>query len=436
MIKKIIGRRGIKDLPVTYIDRSRTSPNYFQIVEFPQKFTAGKNIIKLRINGGVLAPGSTIQTEILDGGDAPIYHEILNYVEQDGTRVIVVYIYPDTPPGIATVYIAARATRIREIRSGKISYSLSPQAANFRDYPNVKWKRTIPVQPGAENTSGSQFQTVTGSSGRTLKLFASPTTVQRVPDSAAAQGQGGSGELIPKARAPFGQLKYTAYNRLPVNSLSPPVARSPLEPFISAVSNSAGLGAQVMKSQAPLDLPGLELPKLHSAGFKFEPDMVGGKITIPEPITIRTPNGLKTVSASYEATIVKLRSEFVADVTNTLNFTYTNPDNGQTSTIHGFEELTNWTASYSQKPNFFQTQNSQSYANIIISNLMPATGDVARIRVYQKAQGAPGDFTLVNETPVQQEWVYLQTKLLLINIGKLLEKVELIIQHYYIIDHN
>ena len=157
MIKKIIGRRGIKDLPVTYIDRSRTSPNYFQIVEFPQKFTAGKNIIKLRINGGVLAPGSTIQTEILDGGDAPIYHEILNYVEQDGTRVIVVYIYPDTPPGIATVYIAARATRIREIRSGKISYSLSPQAANFRDYPNVKWKRTIPVQPGAENTSEILF---------------------------------------------------------------------------------------------------------------------------------------------------------------------------------------------------------------------------------------------------------------------------------------
>ena len=333
MIKKIIGRRGIKDLPVTATDKSRTSPNYFQITEFPQKFTAGKNIIKLRVKGGVLVPGSTIQTEILDAGDSPIYHEVLNYVEQDGTRVIVVYIYPDTPPGIATVYLAARTTRIRELRTGVIPYSQEVGSPNFLDNPNIKWVRTVPVQPSAENTSeilfvtasgqgpsypkvelnemtvpffttqhpsGSQFQTVTGSTNNTFTLIASPTTVQKVPDSAAVQGQGGAGQSIPYVRSPFGKgvLKYGAYNRLPVNSLSPSINKSPIAPFISEVSNSAALAKQVMKSQAPLELPGLELPQIHSKGFRFEPDMVGGKINIPGPITINTPNGEKTVTVT------------------------------------------------------------------------------------------------------------------------------------------
>jgi len=113
MIKKIIGRRRIDDLPVNVVDKSRTSHRYFQVTEFPRKFTAGKNVIKLRAKGDVLVPDSVIHTEILDSANNPIYHEVLNYVEADGTRIIVVYIYPDTAPGIATVYLAGRATRIR-----------------------------------------------------------------------------------------------------------------------------------------------------------------------------------------------------------------------------------------------------------------------------------------------------------------------------------
>ena len=82
MIKKIIGRRRLQDLPVNVVDKSRTSRNYFQITEFPRKLTAGKNIIKLRAKGNVLVPDSVIHTEILDVNEKPIYHEILNYVEQ------------------------------------------------------------------------------------------------------------------------------------------------------------------------------------------------------------------------------------------------------------------------------------------------------------------------------------------------------------------
>ena len=258
MIKKIIGRRKLADLPVTAVDKSRTSHRYFQVTEFPRKFTAGKNVIKLRAKGNVLVPDSVIHTEILDSQNNPIYHEILNYVEADGTRVIVVYIYPDTPPGIATVYIAGRASRIRELRTGKIPFSDNPAADNFKDNPNIKWIRTIPVQPSVENSSeilflsasgestsypivqigeqtipyldtvhasGSQFQVKKGLTNQTFELKASPTTIQQVPDSAAVQGQGGGGQPIPFIQSPFGKgvLKYGLFNRIPVNSLSPAI---------------------------------------------------------------------------------------------------------------------------------------------------------------------------------------------------------------------
>ena len=159
MIKKIIGRQRIDSLPVSVVDKSRTSQRYFQITEFPRKFTAGKNIIKLRAKGNVLAPDSTIHIEILDANKKPIYYEVLNYVEADGTRIIVVWIYPDTPPGIATVYLAGRAVRIRELRTGKIPYSENPADDHYKNHPNIKWRRNIPVQPAAENTTQLLFIT-------------------------------------------------------------------------------------------------------------------------------------------------------------------------------------------------------------------------------------------------------------------------------------
>ena len=41
--------RGLKNTPVYIEDATLNSPDYFQIAEFPERLTAGKNLIKLRI---------------------------------------------------------------------------------------------------------------------------------------------------------------------------------------------------------------------------------------------------------------------------------------------------------------------------------------------------------------------------------------------------
>ena len=466
MIKKIIGRQRLASLPVTAVDKSRTSHRYFQITEFPRKFTAGRNVIKLRAKGNVLVPDSAIHVEILDANNKPIYYEVLNYVEKDGTRIIVVYIYPDTPPGIATVYLAGRARRIQELRTGNIPFSQAPSDPNYKDNPNIKWIRTIPVQPSTENTSeilfisasgestsyptvqiseltapyldvvhpsGSQFQTIRGSAGKTFRLQASPTTIQSLPDAAALQGQGGKGSQMPYIQSPFGKgvLKYGLFNRVPVNSLSPAIDRAPAEPFIATSSNSAQNARKVMQSQAPLEIPGIELPQIHASGFEFEPDMIGGKIVVNAPINIKTPYGTSQITSSYEATIVKLQSSTIANVTKPLNYTYKNPFNGQFSKIHSFEATTQWTASYSQKPAFFATQNTQSFANIVISKLIPSTGDIRGIRTYQRAVGSTGNYKLVNETEVEQQDVLIDETSLTSTTGMGILKSQSTINTYW-----
>ena len=88
MIKKIIGRQGIKDLPVSATDKSLLSPNYFQITEFPEKFTAGKNLFKINAANQTLVDGSEIHIEILDYNGDPVYFEPLNYLEQDQNKIV------------------------------------------------------------------------------------------------------------------------------------------------------------------------------------------------------------------------------------------------------------------------------------------------------------------------------------------------------------
>ena len=48
------------------------------------------------------------------------------------------------------------------MRTGKLPISNDPNSPNFKDAPNIKWRRTIPVQPSAENTSEILFISASG----------------------------------------------------------------------------------------------------------------------------------------------------------------------------------------------------------------------------------------------------------------------------------
>ena len=147
-----IGLAENSDLRYDIIDRSPTSEQFFQVTEFPETLTAGKNVFKFRGDPDTLVDDSKIHIEILDYNGDPIYYEVLRYLEKDGTRVLAVYVYPDTPEGRAIIYLAGRVAFDPE-SGDRFPFSADQMSDNYKDIPNLLWLRETRVAPNRRNNS-------------------------------------------------------------------------------------------------------------------------------------------------------------------------------------------------------------------------------------------------------------------------------------------
>ena len=133
-IRKKADLLNLQNLEYIKIDDSLLSSELFDIIDFPEKLTAGKNLFKIRMQNGRFVDGSEVYIDIVDFNGNAIYYEPLKYVEKDGTRVISIYVYPDTPPGPARVFIAGRLAIDDD--GQVIEFSTDPNASNFKNIPN------------------------------------------------------------------------------------------------------------------------------------------------------------------------------------------------------------------------------------------------------------------------------------------------------------
>jgi hypothetical protein len=138
---------GLYKTPVFYVDDSETSPDLFQIKEFPTQFNAGKNIFKLRGHYKNLRENSGLYIEILDYENEPVYFEIADSVDEDGSLSIVVYIDQTTPNGSCTVTILGEAIIVDSL--------LVPLEWQRRN--NIMWQRTVLVNSSKTNTADITF---------------------------------------------------------------------------------------------------------------------------------------------------------------------------------------------------------------------------------------------------------------------------------------
>ena len=132
-------------------DNSLLSTGLFDIVDFPEKLTAGKNLFKIRMQNDRFADGSKVYIEVLDYNGTPLFYKPLQYIEKDGTRVVSIYIYPNTSPGNAIVYVAGRIKI--DNQGNNIPFSRDAASRDYLDIPNVLWTRNVPIAPFANNTT-------------------------------------------------------------------------------------------------------------------------------------------------------------------------------------------------------------------------------------------------------------------------------------------
>ena len=321
--------KGIQFTDVWFTDTSLTSPDYFQITEFPTRLTSGKNLFKLRGHPTNLRVGGYLNAEVLDYNGDPIYHEIIDYIDEDKSRVIAIYIYTETSPGDCTITLLAEAENVPEQWRGK---------------PNVKWMRSVPVNPNISNVSEIIFETV--------------------PELVVAEQIGPHLDRVYSGSVQFptystGTVRYFLYNGQPAIELS---------------------------------------------NGSFTSDMSTGTLTVTTPIN-PSPTPVYTPSTTtYVSTVKKILSPSLALLDT--EYTVYSSQSISSHTYRNFDASA-FTLSYEATPQYIATENSESFALIQIKNLDPATGDVSRVKVFMNNKGTVGTWELINDIELDETEIFI-----------------------------
>jgi hypothetical protein len=153
VLKKTLFAENLENYSVLLQDTD-TNSKYFKITELPGVFTGGKNAFLIQ-GSEFLVADTIIKIEIKDSKGNVIYHEpgegIPEYYE--GTsKVIAVYIYPDTAFGPCTITI------LGELKEYEDSNGLKqPIPLQYKDTYNVRWQGTVNVNPLLVNTTKIRF---------------------------------------------------------------------------------------------------------------------------------------------------------------------------------------------------------------------------------------------------------------------------------------
>jgi hypothetical protein len=133
-----------------------TSPNsrYFGITELPDTFTGGKNAFLIQGSSELVAD-TIVKIEIKDAQGNIIYNEpgegIPEYYE--GTsKVVAVYVYPDTSYGPCTITILGELSKYEDANG-----FITDIPDNWVNQYNVRWQGVVNVNPLLANTTKIRF---------------------------------------------------------------------------------------------------------------------------------------------------------------------------------------------------------------------------------------------------------------------------------------
>ena len=326
--------KGLEFVPVYFEDTSLTSPDYFQITEFPTRLTAGKNLFKLRGHPNNLRVGGVLNIEVLDYNGDPIYTEVVDYIDEDKSRVIAIYVYSETSPGDCTITLLAEAQTIQG----------ASVPTEWQGRPNIRWKRTVPVNPNVSNVTEIIFS--------------------KLPEVVVSEQIG-----VQLDRIYSGSQQFPTYSTGTVRLFT---------------LNGA---------------PAIEL-----VGGKFTGDMKTGTITVATPQNPLPNPNFPVVSAPYTSTIKKVLS----DTTILLDEEYTVYSSQSIFPhVYTEFAASAFSLTYEQTPTYVATENSQSFALLQIKGLEPATGDVSRIKVYTNNKGTVGTWELVNDVELEETEIFV-----------------------------
>jgi hypothetical protein len=167
VIKKTLFPKNLEKFAVL-VDDTQSDSKYFKITELPGTFTGGKNAF-LIAGSDFLVPDTKIQIELKDSAGNIIYHEpgegmintnisgstntsIITEYYEGVSKVVAVYVYPDTAYGPCTLTILGELSEYQDTNGITL-----PVPLDWENKYNVKWTKTINVNPALANTTKIRF---------------------------------------------------------------------------------------------------------------------------------------------------------------------------------------------------------------------------------------------------------------------------------------
>jgi len=152
VLKKSSFPENLESFNVFVSDTLETS-RYFTITDLPDTFTGGKNSFLIQ-GSEELVPDTIVKVEIKDAKGNVIYTEpgegIPEYYE-GVSKPVAVYVYPDTAYGVCTITILGELDRYDD------NGIVKSVPAEWKDKYNVRWQKTVLVNPNLPNSSKIRF---------------------------------------------------------------------------------------------------------------------------------------------------------------------------------------------------------------------------------------------------------------------------------------
>lgn len=392
---------------VQIIDTDPLSKHYFRISEFPDRLGLGKNLVKLNANDQTLAPGSDIYIEFIDSNGNTLYHEIVDYVDSDKSRILAVYVYDDTPIGEFQAYIAGRSTW-DNVTGKKIPYSNSSEDRNYLNNPNLIWYGTGIITPDRITDSRLFFV-----KEPTIRFTEITRNLKETPQASR-----------------FSSSVFSQYATLKIDSTSVPLQfANSLENKTTyktdnTTENSPTLVGSVGNYTGKLSVPSVggmttvTLETRLSVDRKFTDAMVGGIITFNNiNINNDIPKDATNLSdfqniPAYSASIVNVINNAQIEIYPPFVFS----TSYRTSTGKRQISIKKFTCygpsgsiGYYAWPPLSNTLVTQSFLQAEIKNLEPAVGYLDAINVSYKPFGSVGEFIDYGTITTQQQNLFIYT---------------------------
>jgi hypothetical protein len=345
LVYKKAYRDNLKELNVPYEDSSLKSPDFFRISYLPEVLTKGKTMLKLSAHPFNLVPNTQIKIDIRDSNGNPIYFEIPDFIEDDKSRIISIWIYNDvgdlnTANGPAIITLVGTATRDKNGNSVPIQ---------FRGKPNVRWQYKVNVDRDRSNITPIIFN---------------PTSLPLVEPSESIE----------------------TYTEIPTGSTANSTA---------IAVQTGSMASYLYKGSTPvITLTDGQTLNSEMVGYDF----IISDFTEPPLPTTKYPNPIN--NESYTSSISYLISDTKVVLTKPFTTKFENRD-GLVHTYNSVSEASYSISYYSTGSNTSITSSLTSFVTVKIDNLEPISGVVDRVKVFVKSLSFPdSDFELINDVSV------------------------------------